>query len=63
MGSDCTAELNHGVVLVGYGEDNGVKYWTIKNSWGADWGEEGYIRLERGVDACGLSQVVSYPVV
>ena len=61
-GKDCGSQLDHGVLLIGYGIDNGVKYWTIKNSWGADWGENGFIRIERGVDACGISQQVSYPV-
>jgi C1A family cysteine protease len=40
--------VNHVVVLVGYGqEENGQKYWIVRNSWNAGWGEAGYIRLER----------------
>lgn len=43
-------DINHAVVLVGYGEDNGEKYWTVRNSWSAAYGEAGYIRIHRGDD-------------
>merc|ERR1712091_581858 len=49
----CGANLDHGVLVVGYAAD----YWIVKNSWGASWGEEGYIRLKRGVNASGLCGV------
>jgi cathepsin L len=51
------AIIDHAVVAMGYGEENGHKYWVIQNSWGSDWGEHGHIRLERhdSDDYCGMN--------
>ena len=74
----CTTELNHGVTVVGYGETQGdadgdgagtpgQKYWIVKNSWGPEWGEAGYIRMQRQAGAayglCGIALLPSYPLM
>jgi len=63
----CGANLDHGVLAVGYGVEDGTKYWKVKNSWNANWGEHGYIRLLKGKGSkgeCGiLSGPPSFPVI
>ncbi|XP_020269245.1 oryzain gamma chain-like [Asparagus officinalis] len=61
-GSD-PMDVNHAVLAVGYGVENGVPYWLIKNSWGAEWGDNGYFKMELGKNMCGVATCASYPIV
>jgi len=56
-----TQDVNHAVLAVGYGTEDGTPYWIVKNSWGADWGDKGYFKIERGVNMCGIAVCNSYP--
>ena len=64
----CGTTLDHGVLAVGYGEENGVKYWLVKNSWSDSWGDEGYVKIERSDSTndegiCGIAMDPSFPIV
>ena len=64
---ECGDELDHGVLIIGYGTQNGTDYWLIKNSWGTGWGENGYMKMLRnygnGSGLCGIASIPSIPII
>nr|ACC91281.1 putative cysteine proteinase [Capsella rubella] len=62
----CGTDLDHAVVIVGYGTENGQDYWIVRNSWGTVWGEAGYAKIARNFEnptgVCGIAMVASYPI-
>ncbi|GBG67756.1 hypothetical protein CBR_g882 [Chara braunii] len=62
----CGTELDHALVAVGYGTDKGLGYWIAKNSWGPNWGENGYIRIKMDQmekqGLCGFYMQSSFPI-
>jgi len=56
LASDCGSDLDHCVQVVGWDLTGSTPYWIVRNSWGTDWGENGFIRLQYGQDTCGLTQ-------
>ncbi|XP_063145455.1 procathepsin L-like [Candoia aspera] len=54
--------LNHAMLIVGYGRHKNTDFWIVKNSWSTSWGEDGYMRLEKGSNTCGIADLACYPI-
>jgi C1A family cysteine protease len=48
-------EAGHAITIVGFGTENGIPYWLIKNSWSTDWGDQGYFKIHRGNLTCSIA--------
>jgi len=63
----CGTDLDHCVMITGYRDETvksqPVPIWVIRNSWGTDWGEKGFIYVERGKNLCGVAEEVTIPLV
>ncbi|XP_064075099.1 cathepsin L-like proteinase [Vanessa tameamea] len=61
---DCNkSHYNHAVTVVGYGVRDGATYWVVKNSWGDDWGQDGYILFSAANNNCHILEEAYYPIV
>ena len=58
--TDCDQSVNHAVAVVGYGTQQGIDYWVVRNSWGPRWGDKGYILMKRGINQCRIEAVPIY---
>jgi C1A family cysteine protease len=61
--NQCSHNLDHAVQIIGYDGLDSNGYWIVRNSWGGDWGESGYIRLQFGMNTCGLTSEVTVPTI
>lgn len=62
--SQCSQDtMNFAALVVGYGNENGNEYWIVKNCWGPNWGEQGYMRIQKNVNTCGIASDANYALI
>jgi hypothetical protein len=61
--ASCTTHLTHGLLVVGYGAQDGRKYWKVKNSWGTTWGQNGFGKVVRDQNMCAIGNWANYPII
>lgn len=54
----CEGQPNHAVIIVGYDYTGCISYYAVKNTWGSNWGNGGYVKIEAGTNACGIAKLV-----
>jgi len=58
----CGSQIDHAILATGYGTLSGKNYWNVKNSWGASWGDKGYIKIVRDKKMCAIDQGPTQPI-
>jgi C1A family cysteine protease len=61
--SNCGNSIDHCVQITGWSQINNILAWTVRNSWGSDWGDQGFIHIEMGSNVCSIAEVVTVPII
>lgn len=56
------AGTNHALLVIGFGTEGGVDYWLVQNSWGTGWGQQGFAKIQRGKNVCGIASCATFPI-